>query len=501
LSSRKRLSNLFKSFSDKKDNSKNNGSNTSGSLTGRIRRSLFRENSTENETMEIVQSPVSRHDSFEEGKSAPIATPERSKSSSGETLEEIKEEIEVVKAADENPCTTESSTTSSLPPTSTILTTTSRMSPPPMLQTSNMKPVRMKQRSGQRAFSESEAQSFLMQQTNAVTSIVSGASITSMASTGSYTDNPGYLTLRSIHSRHRPVLDFIETGAGSEDHHHHEHSHGQELQKRSESFSKKRHPSGSGKRMSFMSNRKKLLAPLKDAEDLSKSTNDRYWGITLPAKMELILNDGLETLPCGHSNGELSTPPSPVSFDYHSEENCLKCFNYLETPETGPHLKSRNRSSSLTCSTTLPTEPSDDMDRTGTKSTIGSPINLRKHVAKKSSAALQEIELARHRLQQRREALKIISTLNATVGASKTEDLLLKMKQQSPLIFKDLCFYSEVCQLMCHFSFRLSSRRFLQELFMDVNFEILAEDARSLLASHKHYSNIETEENNQPIQE
>ena len=68
--------------------------------------------------------------------------------------------------------------------------------------------------------------------------------------------------------------------SGSEEHHHNEHV--QELQKRSESFSKKRHPSGSGKRMSFMSNRKKLLAPLKDAEDLSKSVNDRYWGITLP---------------------------------------------------------------------------------------------------------------------------------------------------------------------------------------------------------------------------
>ena len=75
----------------------------------------------------FLQSPVSRQDSFEEGKSAPIATPERSKSSSGETLEKIKEEIEVVKTADENPCTTESSTTSSLPPTSTILTTTSRL--------------------------------------------------------------------------------------------------------------------------------------------------------------------------------------------------------------------------------------------------------------------------------------------------------------------------------------------------------------------------------------
>jgi len=79
--------------------------------------------------------------------------------------------------------------------------------------------------------------------------------------------------------------------------------------------------------------------------------------------------------------------------------------------------------------------------------------------------------------------------------------LLLKMKQQSHVIFKDFCFYSEVCQLVCHFSFRLSSRRFLPELFGDVNFEILAEDARSLLASHKHCSHIETEDNNQSILE
>ena len=28
--------------------------------------------------------------------------------------------------------------------------------------------------------------------------------------------------------------------------------------------------------------RKKLLALLKDAQDFSKSVNDRYWGITLP---------------------------------------------------------------------------------------------------------------------------------------------------------------------------------------------------------------------------
>ena len=97
---------------------------------------------------------------------------------------------------------------------------------------------------------------------------------------------------------------------------------------------------------------------------------------------------------------------------------------------------------------------------------------------------------------QRQEASKVISTLNASVGSSKAEDVLLKMKQQAPMIFKDLCFYSEVCQLMAHFSFRLSSRRFIQELFMDVSFEILAEDARMVLAaSQKNTAQTDNENN------
>ena len=104
----------------------------------------------------------------------------------------------------------------------------------------------------------------------------------------------------------------------------------------------------------------------------------------------------------------------------------------------------------------------------------------------KSNIAMQELESAKQKAHKRKEALKIISTLNASVGALRTEETLLKMKQQSPHTFKDLCFYSEVCQLMGHFSFRLSSRRFIQELFMDVSFEVLNEDARKLLATQNH---------------
>lgn len=100
-SSRKRLSNLFKSFSDKRDNK-------SGSLTRKIRKSLFKNDDHENTETEVELV-------------APIATPERSKSSSGETLEEIKEEIEA-----KNNCTTESSTTSSIPQAAQIQSTSSR---------------------------------------------------------------------------------------------------------------------------------------------------------------------------------------------------------------------------------------------------------------------------------------------------------------------------------------------------------------------------------------
>lgn len=111
-------------------------------------------------------------------------------------------------------------------------------------------------------------------------------------------------------------------------------------------------------------------------------------------------------------------------------------------------------------------------------------MNLRKHIILKS-AMMDDGEQVQKRLEQRKDALKVISTLNASVGANKAEEVLLRMKQQAPSIFKDLCFYSEVCQLMGHFSFRLTSRRFIQELFMDVSFEALADDVRALLATHK----------------
>ncbi len=57
-------------------------------------------------------------------------------------------------------------------------------------------------RSGHRCVSESEAQRGAL----STQLLAPGQSITSMSSVGSWTENPGYMTLRSIHSRRRPVL-------------------------------------------------------------------------------------------------------------------------------------------------------------------------------------------------------------------------------------------------------------------------------------------------------
>merc|ERR1712012_392117 len=277
--------------------------------------SLFKENSHgESSSATAAVAPIvdtiEENDIINSVVVAPIATPEKSSqsSSTGDTLEEITEENE------HRINCTKSESDQSLP-----MTTSAPF----------VKPVRMKQRSGQRAYSESEAQSLLT--ANPISSIVPGPSITSMASTGSYTDNPGFLTLRSIHSRHRPVLDFIETGDD------HDHGTAQERIKRSDSVSaKKRHSSGSGttgRKLSAVNNRKKLLGPLKD-EDMSKIVNDRYWGITLPAKMDALLSDKIENTLLEEIDISEPPPVSPGDYEYHSEDTCLQCYNYLDINQT-----------------------------------------------------------------------------------------------------------------------------------------------------------------------
>lgn len=53
---------------------------------------------------------------------------------------------------------------------------------------------------------------------------------------------------------------------------------------------------------------------------------------------------------------------------------------------------------------------------------------------------------------------------------------LLELKQKHGEYFQDLCLYSEVLKAIGRNTYRQTSRRFLQELFLDIDFEVLLRD-------------------------
>lgn len=51
--------------------------------------------------------------------------------------------------------------------------------------------------------------------------------------------------------------------------------------------------------------------------------------------------------------------------------------------------------------------------------------------------------------------------------------ILMELKQKYPQSFQDVCLYSEICRHMSQCSYRMTVRRFVQEIFLDLNYEAL----------------------------
>ncbi|XP_066501581.1 rapamycin-insensitive companion of mTOR [Hoplias malabaricus] len=86
------------------------------------------------------------------------------------------------------------------------------------------------------------------------------------------------------------------------------------------------------------------------------------------------------------------------------------------------------------------------------------------------------------RVLLRKEVLRLVVNLSSSVGTKGHETGLLTIKEKFPYAFDDICLYSEVSYLLAHCMFRLASRRFIQELFQDVQFSPLYEEAESILS-------------------
>ncbi|XP_051967388.1 rapamycin-insensitive companion of mTOR [Xyrauchen texanus] len=98
------------------------------------------------------------------------------------------------------------------------------------------------------------------------------------------------------------------------------------------------------------------------------------------------------------------------------------------------------------------------------------------------------------RVLLRKEVLRLVINLSSSVGTKGHETGLLTIKEKFPYAFDDICLYSEVSFLLANCMFRLASRRFIQELFQDVQFIPLYDEAEAVLAKPPKPVPLETTE-------
>ncbi|XP_072715008.1 rapamycin-insensitive companion of mTOR [Ciconia boyciana] len=96
------------------------------------------------------------------------------------------------------------------------------------------------------------------------------------------------------------------------------------------------------------------------------------------------------------------------------------------------------------------------------------------------------------RILLRKEVLRLVINLSSSVGTKGHETGLLTIKEKYPQAFDDICLYSEVSYLLAHCTFRLPYRRFIQELFQDVQFLQMHEEAEAILATPTKQPVIDT---------
>ncbi|KAL9882938.1 rapamycin-insensitive companion of Tor isoform 1-T1 [Glossina fuscipes fuscipes] len=75
-----------------------------------------------------------------------------------------------------------------------------------------------------------------------------------------------------------------------------------------------------------------------------------------------------------------------------------------------------------------------------------------------------------------------VQRLANPVSAKQSKMALLELKQKHPASFQDICLYSEVCKTLGRWSYRMNARRFLQELFLDLDFESFHNESLEIIA-------------------
>ncbi|XP_064086614.1 rapamycin-insensitive companion of mTOR-like [Macrobrachium nipponense] len=258
-----------------------------------------------------------------------------------------------------------------------------------------------------------------------------------------------------------------------------------------------------------------------------------YLGLSLPLDLDLLLYDAVTdksntshdngvVLTANYSNGTLAKDRFPAitesELEAISEENSsnkksisstgiekknhLKSTN-LETEGTG--LELHTTSTCLACfsmmspSPLIETSPLSQCESDGPILEVvaeSPPLQRVKATNEVSEASesssvnsqgwddLGEGKTGTKKVNQvliRKEILRFVTNLLSSIAAKSSESGLLALKQRWPQAFNDSCLYSEVCLILSSYSFRLTARRFVQELFMDMLLSEVFTEANKIL--------------------
>lgn len=80
-----------------------------------------------------------------------------------------------------------------------------------------------------------------------------------------------------------------------------------------------------------------------------------------------------------------------------------------------------------------------------------------------------------------RDILKHVNRMSNPVWAKVSKQSLIQLKQKNANAFQDVCLYSAVCRKLASCTYRHTARRFIQELFLDLDLEVLYDENISLI--------------------
>lgn len=77
--------------------------------------------------------------------------------------------------------------------------------------------------------------------------------------------------------------------------------------------------------------------------------------------------------------------------------------------------------------------------------------------------------------------LRHVQRMANPVWVKQSKKALLDLKQKHPISFQDICLYSEICKSLGRNTYQLIARRFLQEIFLDLDFDSFYNESNEII--------------------